>query len=170
MHIKSLTVGLVFAAAACGGGGDRAAQQEPAGEAPEAAAPAAAPTANAGEQVSGDVRTTGVVHDVDMVLDDTNYLFVPADLTIKAGDIVRFHNRSGGPHNVAFWEDSIPAGAAEVLLDAMPNQITPLAGEMVVTPDEFYEISFAGAPAGVYKYYCLPHLLLAMVAVLTVES
>ena len=55
MHIKSLTVGLVFAAAACGGGGDRAAQQEPAGEAPEAAAPAAAPTANAGEQVYGTV-------------------------------------------------------------------------------------------------------------------
>lgn len=55
MHIKSLTVGLVFAAAACGGGADRAAQQEPAGEAPETAAPAAAPTANAGEQVYGNV-------------------------------------------------------------------------------------------------------------------
>jgi mono/diheme cytochrome c family protein len=55
MHIKSWTVGLVFAAAACGGGGERAAQQEPAGEAPEAAAPAEAPTANAGEQVYGNV-------------------------------------------------------------------------------------------------------------------
>ena len=55
MHIKSLTVGLVFAAAACGGGGEQAAQQEPAAEAPEAAAPAATPATNAGEQVYGNV-------------------------------------------------------------------------------------------------------------------
>lgn len=55
MHIKSLTVGLVFLAAACGGGGERAAQQEPAAEAPDAAAPAAAPTADAGEQVYSNV-------------------------------------------------------------------------------------------------------------------
>ena len=124
----------------------------------------------AADPASGDVQSTGAVHDVDMVFDGTNYLFVPAGLTIKAGDIVQFHNRSGGPHNVAFWEDSIPAGAREVLLAAMPNQTAPLAGEMVVTPDETYEISFAGAPAGVYRYYCLPHLQLGMVALLTVES
>jgi plastocyanin len=41
---------------------------------------------------------------------------------------------------------------------------------MVVTPDATYEISFAGAPAGVYKYYCLPHLQLGMVAMVMVES
>ncbi|NNG14951.1 MAG: cytochrome c [Gemmatimonadales bacterium] len=63
MHIKSLTVGLVFVAAACGGGGEQAAQQEPAGEAPEAAAPAAGPTANAGEQVYG--TTCQVCHQPD---------------------------------------------------------------------------------------------------------
>jgi plastocyanin len=123
----------------------------------------------AGDPASGNVVSAGVVHDVDMVYDGTDYRFVPADLTIKAGDIVRYHNRSGGPHNVAFWEDSIPQGAAQVLQGAMPNQMTPLAGEMVVTPDATYEISFAGAPAGVYRYYCLPHLQLGMVAMVTVE-
>ena len=140
------------------------------------AAAAAAVIACGGEQPRADdpasrgVSSAGVVHDVDMVFDGTNYLFVPADLRVKAGDMVRFHNRSGGPHNVAFWEDSIPEGAAPVLQNAMPNQMAPLAGEMVVTPDETYEISLARAPAGVYKYYCLPHLQLGMVAMLTVES
>jgi plastocyanin len=124
----------------------------------------------AGDPAAGTVTSGAAVHDVDMVFDGTDYRFMPAELSIKAGDIVRFHNRSGGPHNVAFWEDSIPEGAAAVLQDAMPNQMEPLAGEMVVTPDEIYEISFAGAPAGVYKYYCLPHLQLGMVAMLTVES
>ena len=114
--------------------------------------------------------TTVVVHDVDMVFDGSSYHFLPRDLTLRAGDIVRFHNRSGGPHNVSFWHDSIPAGAAMVLQDAMPNQMSPLVGEMVITPDEIYEIPFSGAPAGIYKYYCLPHLQLGMVGVLTVES
>jgi len=125
--------------------------------------------APAGDPASGNVVNGGVVHDVDMVFDGSDYRFVPAGLSIKAGDIVRFHNQSGGPHNVAFWEDSIPAGAAQVLQRAMPNQMAPLAGEMVVTPDATYEISFAGAPAGMYGYYCLPHLQLGMVARLTVE-
>jgi len=110
------------------------------------------------------------VHEVDMVFDGSSYHFVPRDLTIRVGDIVRFHNRSGGPHNVSFWPDSIPAGAAPVLQDAMPNQMSPLVGEMVVTPVETYEISFGGAPVGVYQYYCLPHLQLGMVGMLTVES
>ena len=125
--------------------------------------------APAGSPATATAMSSAVVHDVDMVFDGTDYLFVPADLSIKAGDIVRFHNRSGGPHNVAFWEDSIPAGAAEVLKDAMPNQMEPLAGELVVTPDETYEVSFVGAPPGVYRYYCLPHLQLGMVAMLTVK-
>jgi mono/diheme cytochrome c family protein len=55
MHIKSLAVGLLFVATACGGGGEQAAEQEPAGEAPEAAAPAAVSTADAGEQVYSNV-------------------------------------------------------------------------------------------------------------------
>jgi plastocyanin len=122
------------------------------------------------DRASGVAATTGAVHDVDMVFDGSSYHFVPRDVTIRAGDIVRFHNRSGGPHNVSFWPDSIPAGAAMVLQDAMPNQMSPLVGEMVVTPDETYEISFGGAPLGIYKYYCLPHLQLGMVGVLTVES
>lgn len=54
MRIKLLTLGLVMAGAACGGGGERPAQQEPAQTTP-AAEPAAAPTANAGEQVYNNV-------------------------------------------------------------------------------------------------------------------
>jgi len=113
---------------------------------------------------------TAGVHDVDMVFDGSAYRFVPQDVTIRPGDAVRFHNKSGGPHNVSFWPDSIPTGAAAVLEEAMPNQMSPLVGEMIITPDEIYEISFTGAPLGIYKYYCLPHLQLGMVGGITVGS
>ena len=101
---KLSIAGLTLVLAACGGGGE---QQQQAAQ-PEA--PAAAP-APAG----------GASHDVNMVLEGTAYKYVPDQLTIKAGDQVVFHNVSGGPHNVQFWADSIPAGTAEALDAAMPG-------------------------------------------------
>ena len=93
----------------------------------------------------------------------------PATLTIKAGDVVRFHNKSGGPHNVSFWPDSIPSGASAVLTKNMPNQMAPLQSPLETEQDAVYEISFAGAPKGEYKFYCLPHLALGMKGKLTVQ-
>jgi plastocyanin len=113
---------------------------------------------------------TGTVHDVNMVLEGTSYKFVPATLTIKPGDVVRWHNVSGGPHSVDFWADSIPAGAVPVLNAAMSDKMSDLSGPMMVEPNAVYEVSFAGAPVGEYGYYCLPHLAMGMTAMLTVAE
>ena len=141
-----------LALVACGGGeaGQDAAAPEAA--APEAAAPAA-----------------GATHDVNMVLEGTSYLFVPAQLTISVGDKVAFHNVSGGPHNAQFWPDSIPAGAAEALSAGMPDQMAPLGGPLVIEQDGVYTVTFAGVPTGEYRFYCLPHLANGMVGVITVQ-
>ena len=40
---------------------------------------------------------------------------MPAQLTIKSGDVVRYLKKSGGPHNVQFYQEIIPPGAAAVL-------------------------------------------------------
>ena len=112
---------------------------------------------------------TGTVHEVKMVVRDGQYLYEPDALTIKVGDSVRWANVSD-IHNVSFWADSIPDGAADVLNAAMPNTTAPLVGPILLQPNTTYEISFAGAPVGDYRYYCTPHLLLGMVATLTVEE
>lgn len=158
MQKISLVAGMAVLVAACGGE-NKAPEQVPAAT-PVAveATPVAAPAA------------TGATHDVKMEFDGKTYHFTPATLTIKTGDVVNFHNVSGGPHNVAFWADSIPAGAAAVLGANMPDQLQPLSGTMLVAPDAIYTISFAGAPAGDYKYYCLPHLAMGMHAMLTVTQ
>ncbi len=158
MRVNSMVAGLAIVLAACGGE-KKADDQSTTTTTPEqpASAPAGAPAAG------------GATHDVNMVLEGTSYKYDPAELTIKAGDVVNFHNKSGGPHNVSFWADSIPSGAADPLKAAMADQMAPLEGPLLTEPDAVYKVSFAGAPRGEYKYYCLPHLALGMKAKLTVK-
>lgn len=108
-------------------------------------------------------------HHVRMMQQGSKYVFSPADFTIHVGDIVEFENVSGGPHNVEFDKDHIPAGARDVLNRAMQRKMGDLAGPFLTQPQEKYSISFAGAPKGAYHYFCLPHRALGMVGVITVE-
>jgi len=162
MRITSMVAGLTLVLAACGG--EKKTEDQGTTAAPEQqSAPATnAPAANA-------PAGTGKTHDVQMVLEGSKYKFDPENLTIKSGDVVRYHNASGGPHNVSFWADSIPSGAADLLKKNMPDQMAPLEGPLLTEPAAVYQVSFAGAPKGEYKYYCLPHLALGMKAKLTVQ-
>jgi plastocyanin len=149
MRAKFLMAGLVVVLAAC-----EKKAETPAADT-SAMAPAPAPAA-------------GTTHEVTMVLEGSEYKFVPASLTIKAGDMVRFKDVSGGPHNVQFYADSIPAGAAAALDAGMPDKMGSLMSPMVETGGS-YTVSFAGAPLGEYKYYCLPHQAMGMKAMITVQ-
>ncbi len=153
MRAMTMVAGMALALAACGGKGGE--EQKPAEQAAPAAAAAPAPA--------------GETHEVDMDFDGKKAMFTPAALTIKAGDVVKFVVKSGPPHNVAFHADSIPAGAADVLGKAMTETMAPLTGPMKVGIGETYEISFAGAPAGDYHYYCTPHVPFGMRGVITVQ-
>lgn len=158
MRVSMSVAGLALVLAACGGG-EKKAEETPATPAPAAEAPAAAAPA----------AGTGTTHDVKMELDGTTYKFDPAEFTIKAGDVVVFHNVSGGPHNVQFFADSIPAGAATVLDAAMPDRMGPLAGPLLTEPNGTYQVSFAGAPTGTYAFTCLPHMAMKMHGKITVQ-
>ena len=137
--------------AACGGG-----------EKPAAAdSTAAAPTAAA---------ATGATHDVQMTMVGADYRFVPSDVSVKVGDMVKFTNTQATAHNVQFYADSIPAGAAAVLDANMPNRMGPLASNLILTQNETYSISFAGAPVGEYHFTCLPHQALGMHGKITVTQ
>jgi plastocyanin len=151
--MRTLIAALAIAALACGGG-EQAGQQA---GAPEGGQPATAPAA------------TGTVHEVQMELRDGKYQYNPAALTIKVGDTVRWINASGGSHNVSFYQDQIPAGAADALNAAMPNRMGPLSGPLITDSLATYQVSFANAPAGSYGYYCIPHEALGMKATLTIQ-
>jgi plastocyanin len=157
MRVSMSVAGLALVLAACGG--EKKADEAPAAATPAAEAPAAAAAPAAG----------GTKHDVSMELVGSDYKFVPDVTTIKAGDVVVFHNKSGGPHNVQFYPDSIPAGAAAALDAAMKDRMGPVAGPLLAEPDATYEVAFAGAPAGEYKFYCLPHMAFKMKGKIVVQ-
>ncbi len=137
---------------ACGGDKNEAGAADTA----QAAAPAPAPAA------------AGATHDVNMVLEGTAYKFVPADLSVKVGDQVVFHNVSGGPHNVKFWADSIPAGASTVIDPQLQEPLEPLSSKLLVDPNATIAISFANAPTGDYRFTCTPHMAMGMHGKITV--
>jgi plastocyanin len=115
------------------------------------------------------VAITGKTHEVRMIGDAKGYRYEPANITIKAGDGIRWIMVNGGPHNVSFWADSIPAGAAAQLAGAMEKQISPLSGALLMQPNETYTVSFGNAPKGTYHYFCTPHLALNMKGTIIVQ-
>src|SRR5437867_12163234 len=159
MRLTLLTTLVAFGAVACGGEKKADASQAQAAAPAAAAATPAAPAARAA--AVDEVKMTGN--------GTTRPALEPATLTIAPGTTVRFINVSGGPHDIAFYADSIPKGAADVLKKGMPNQMMDLASPFLQQPNEKYDVSFAGAPAGTYKGYCLPHVALGMKIAITVK-
>ena len=156
--LPALPALVALGAVACGGGNKPATSQA---QAATPAAPAAATLSPAAPAAIVEVKMTGD--------GTTKAAFEPATLSIATGTTVRFINVSGGPHDIAFWADSVPKGGAAALKKGMANQMSDLMGPFLQQPNEKYDVSFAGAPAGVYRGYCLPHLALAMKIAITVK-
>jgi plastocyanin len=177
MRISQLAlVASVVALAACSGG-DKSASGGGAMKdtTATAAAPAAKDTsmgagAGAGAAATGTAAPiTGKTVTVNMIGDAKGYRFEPATITLKVGDGIKFVNVAGGPHNVTFFSDSIPAGSATQLGANMANTTAPLTGPLLIAPNDAYTVSFAGTKAGTYKFYCTPHLALGMKGTVTVQ-
>jgi plastocyanin len=83
--------------------------------------------------------------------------FIPAETRVAFGDTVRFVNGDGGPHNVQFMAESIPATAQSVLNDAMKNRILPLTSPMFIVPEDVYTLVVPKLAPGRYAFLCSPH-------------
>ena len=112
---------------------------------------------------------TGTTHEVKMVGDAQGYRFEPANLTIKAGDGIKFVNVSGGPHNAAFDPAEVPADVKPQLAANMPNTASELSSPLLVQPNETYTISFGNIKPGTYEAHCTPHLAMNMKQTITVQ-
>ncbi|HET7458184.1 MAG TPA: plastocyanin/azurin family copper-binding protein [Gemmatimonadaceae bacterium] len=132
-------------------------------------APAATTTPAAGASTAAMAPITGKTVEVKMVGDEKGYRFEPADITIKAGDGIKFTMVSGGPHNFAMDPAEVPANAKSQISANMPNQMAELSGPLLVNPNETYTVSFANVPAGKYNYHCTPHLAMGMKGTITVQ-
>lgn len=160
-------VGLVALAGACGGDGNTegagqgaqsaqtAAQVSTAGEA--GAGPATDVTTPAGTSAS-EVQPNpgGQIVEVQMVMPNgANPAFVPAQITAKPGDVIRFVNAEN-VHNVHFTKG--------------PSGVTlPPASPYLTQPGQTYDLKVE-LPAGTYDFVCDPHVTMGMIGQLTVAQ
>jgi plastocyanin len=112
---------------------------------------------------------TGTTHEVKMVGDAQGYRFEPANITVKAGDGIKFTMVSGGPHNVAFDPATIPADMQAQLDANISEKMGTLASAMKMNPGEVITVSFANIKPGKYPFNCTPHLALGMKGEVTVQ-
>jgi len=96
---------------------------------------------------------------VKMGTDAGLLVFEPAKIEICKGDSVKWVNNKGGPHNVVFDEDAIPAGVNQEAI-SMDEQLGEEGDTFVMSFDT----------AGSYDYYCEPHRGAGMVAKLIVTA
>ena len=170
----ALAAGTVFLGACAGGDKSNAADTvgvatdtSSAAVAPAPAAPApAAPAAGGGAMAP----ITGTTHEVKMVGDAKGYRFEPANITVKAGDGIKFTVVSGGPHNVAFDPATVPAnGKSQLDANMGTDKMGELSSALKTNAGESVTISFANIPPGKYPFHCTPHLALGMKGEITVQ-
>ena len=136
--------------------------------APAAAAPATTTPAPAGGAATA-AAITGTTHEVKMIGDATGYKFDPANITVKAGDGIKFTVVNGGPHNVAFDPATVPADVQSQLDANISEKMGQLSSALKTNPGESVTVSFANIKPGKYPYHCTPHLALGMKGEITVQ-
>jgi plastocyanin len=159
--IGSALVASAFVLGACGGGEKAPAADSAAASAASAAAPTAAGTA---------APITGTTHEVKMVGDATGYRYEPANITVKAGDGIKFIVVSMVPHNVAFDPAVIPADVKGQLDANMgPEKMGELSSKLLLNIGDSFTLSLGNIKPGSYPYFCTPHLPMNMKGVITVQ-
>ena len=118
----------------------------------------------------GPQRKAATTITVKLIGDAKGYRFDPARIVAHVGDVVVFQSQIGGPHNVTFWQDSIPAGAASQLQANMSGTTGPLTGSLILNTGDSYTVPLAKLTPGTYKFYCLPHLAFGMRGEIVVQA
>lgn len=133
------------------------------------------PTPAATQAAEPAAAVTGQTHEVQMVLDNGQYKYVPDKITAKEGDAIKFINVSGFPHNVSFKTDQIPDDVEGTLAQNMPAnaygmaKMGPIVGPLLTQANQTYTISLAGMKAGEYPFVCTPHEAMGMKGTITIQ-
>ena len=166
--MRFINLALVTSAVVLGAcsGGDKKQDTAPATPTP-AAATAAAPTSGAAGTAA---PITGKTVEVKMMGDATGYRFEPANITVKAGDGIKFVVVSMIPHNVAFDAATIPADV-KAQLDANfgAGRASELSSTLLTTVGDSFTLSLGSIKPGTYAFYCTPHLAMNMKGTITVQ-
>ncbi|MBC8120373.1 MAG: plastocyanin [Gemmatimonadaceae bacterium] len=161
----ALAGSLLVLLVACGGGAENSSSEapEPTAEAP-ATTPAPGDTAEAPastETAQAPAAGSEADYEVKMGSDTGQLVFVPAQVTAKPGDTIKWIMNKAGPHNAVF--DASKSANADAAKAMTQTKLLNKPGDSYITTVP------AGAAAGSYSFNCTPHKAAGMVGVLTVQ-
>ncbi len=103
------------------------------------------------------VPITGAIIEVKMIGDTKGYRFEPQHVAARVGDGVKFVVISGGPHEIAFDLDAIPAESRTQLQINMPNSENGRS-PLLTASQETWTVSLGGLKPGRYPFVSTPRL------------
>ena len=85
------------------------------------------------------------------------FRFVPAKVTARPGDVLKFVVKTGAPHNISIEKAGLSPAVREAWSRALPGRIDELGGPLLRQAGAEYRIVVPRVPPGSYRFYCLPH-------------
>jgi plastocyanin len=99
------------------------------------------------------------------------YLFVPAAVTLRPGDLLRFRVESGAPHSIVIRDEGLEPGVRQAWAGALRGRVGGLTGPLLTETGTTYEVTVpAAVPPGRYRFYCLVHRAFSMDGTLQVVA
>lgn len=83
--------------------------------------------------------------------------FVPARITVRPGDVVRFRVVSGAPHSVSFEAAGLSPASRQLLNAALPGRTADLTSPVLGRNGMEYRVVVPALPPGHYGFFCIPH-------------
>ena len=96
--------------------------------------------------------------------------FVPAEITVRAGETLVFVNSGAEPHTVTAYEQRIPDGAEFFSSGDFTSeeQARGTPSPAFITAGDSFELTLD--TPGTYRYFCIPHEQQGMKGTITVEG
>ncbi len=156
---KLPVLGMIVFAAACGGGDQAATGEGSASDPTPDGSQATAPITATGENTSATTPPAqGTVHTVRMTTTQGGATgeFVPRDITVKKGDVIKYVSEGNAAHNVSF-----PAAENQ----GKSNLPAP---SQYLTDGQSFDLQ-VNLDAGTYTIQCDPHAAMGMKGTITVQ-
>lgn len=103
------------------------------------------------------------VHRIGLVrAGDNQFRFEPKRVTAKAGDVLEFTVRSGGPYVVGFQPSGLSPEVRGRLDAAIPGRSAPLRGPVLGGEGDRFRIVVPDLPQGSYRFVSVTHLAYRM--------
>jgi plastocyanin len=103
------------------------------------------------------------VHAISLVRAGENqFRFEPKRVTARAGEVLEFTVRSGGPYVVGFQPGNLTPAARARLDAAIPDRTAPLRGPVLGGEGDGFRIVVPDLPQGSYRFVSVTHLAYRM--------